>query len=76
VDVGAQESIYALLRSARDQGSAVLVISSDLSELRALCDRVLVLFAGRLVRELPVAEASDEALGAAMAGVTAGPARP
>jgi simple sugar transport system ATP-binding protein len=73
VDVGAQESIHSVLRSAAAHGSAVLLVSSDLGELRALSDRVLVMFAGAIVRELPVSEATDEALGAAMAGLaTAG----
>jgi simple sugar transport system ATP-binding protein len=70
VDVGAQEAIHALLRSAAAGGTAVLLVSSDLGELRALSDRVLVMFSGAIVRELPVAEASDEALGEAMAGLT------
>ncbi|MEW9552850.1 ABC transporter ATP-binding protein [Nonomuraea sp. NPDC050783] len=68
VDVGAQEQIHALLAGARDAGRAVLVQSSELSELRALADRVLVLFEGRVVAELPAAEATDERLGAAMTG--------
>ncbi|MCK2218428.1 ABC transporter ATP-binding protein [Actinomadura sp. ATCC 31491] len=68
VDVGAQEQIHALLAGARDAGRAVLVQSSELSELRALADRVLVLFGGRVVAELPAAEATDERLGTAMTG--------
>ncbi|MFD1937365.1 ABC transporter ATP-binding protein [Nonomuraea mangrovi] len=68
VDVGAQEQIHALLAEARDAGRAVLLQSSELSELRALADRVLVMFEGRLVAELPVAEATDERLGTAMTG--------
>jgi simple sugar transport system ATP-binding protein len=71
VDVGAQEAIHALLRSAAARGTAVLLVSSDLGELRALSDRVLVMFGGAVARELPVAEATDEALGAAMAGLAA-----
>jgi simple sugar transport system ATP-binding protein len=68
VDVGAQERIHALLAEARDAGRAVLLQSSELSELRALADRVLVIFEGRVVAGLPVAEATDERLGAAMTG--------
>ncbi|MGP3962355.1 ABC transporter ATP-binding protein [Nonomuraea sp. 3N208] len=68
LDVGAQERIHALLAEARDAGGAVLVQSSELSELRALADRVLVMFEGRVVAELPVVEATDERLGAAMTG--------
>jgi ABC-type uncharacterized transport system ATPase subunit len=71
VDIGAQESIHGLLRAAAGRGTAVLLVSSDLAELRALSDRVLVMFAGAIVRELPVADATDEALGAAMAGLAA-----
>ncbi|MGW4800390.1 ABC transporter ATP-binding protein [Nonomuraea sp. NPDC004297] len=72
VDVGAQERIHALLAEARDAGRAVLVQSSELSELRALADRVLVMFEGRVVAELPADEATDERLGAAMAGAPGG----
>jgi simple sugar transport system ATP-binding protein len=68
VDVGAQERIHALLSEARAAGRAVLLQSSELSELRALSDRMLVMFEGRLVAELPVAEATDERVGAAMTG--------
>jgi simple sugar transport system ATP-binding protein len=70
VDVGAQEYIHGLLRAARDEGRGVLLVSSELSELRALADRLLVMFGGRVVTELPV-EATDDALGAAMTGVVA-----
>ncbi|MEV0391274.1 ABC transporter ATP-binding protein [Nonomuraea sp. NPDC050643] len=70
VDVGAQEQIHSLLTAARDAGRAVLLQSSELSELRALADRVLVMFEGRLTADLPVAQATDERLGAAMTGAT------
>lgn len=48
VDVGAREQIYQLVRErARTNGMAVLVVSSDLEEIAALCDRVMVLHHGR-----------------------------
>ncbi|MCT9930110.1 ABC transporter ATP-binding protein [Planotetraspora sp. A-T 1434] len=68
VDVGAQEQIHALLLEARDRGQAVLLQSSELAELRALADRVLVMYEGRVVAEIPGDEAGDERLGAAMTG--------
>lgn len=68
VDVGAQENIHRLLRQARDSGRAVLVVSSELSELRVLADRVLVVYGGRVVAEFHAADATDAALGAAMTG--------
>ncbi|GAA0319227.1 ABC transporter ATP-binding protein [Actinoallomurus spadix] len=71
VDVGAQEQIHALIAEARENGQAVLLLSSELSEVRALADRVLVLFEGRLVAEFAAAEATEAALGAAMTGVAA-----
>ncbi len=47
VDVGAREQIYALVHRAAEQGSAVLVVSSDLGELAMLCDSVVVVAKGR-----------------------------
>ncbi|MBN8249686.1 MAG: ABC transporter ATP-binding protein, partial [Verrucomicrobia bacterium] len=62
----ARAEIHAALGEARDAGVAVLLISSDLDELRALCTRVAVLRRGRVVGEVPVEEASDTKLGAWM----------
>jgi ABC-type sugar transport system ATPase subunit len=51
VDVGAKAEMHELIRTARD-GSAVLLCSTDLDELVALCDRVLVFRRGRIAAEL------------------------
>ncbi len=59
VDVGAKSEIYRLLRSAANEGIGVLVSSSETPELLTLCDRILVMFRGRIVAELSAAEASD-----------------
>jgi ABC-type sugar transport system ATPase subunit len=53
VDVGAKAEIYALLRAARDTGTAVLVVSSDLEEVTTLADRIGVMNKGRLVSLRP-----------------------
>jgi ABC-type sugar transport system ATPase subunit len=53
VDVGAKAEIYALLRAARDKGTAVLVVSSDLEEVTTLADRIGVMNKGRLVSLRP-----------------------
>lgn len=53
VDVGAKAEIYALLRAARDRGTAVLVVSSDLEEVTTLADRIGVMNKGRLVSLRP-----------------------
>ena len=73
VDVGATEAIHALVQAHRDRGAAVLLISEDLDELRALSDRITVISRGRLVDTLPVSDATNERLGMLMAGI--GPER-
>ncbi|MBI2897368.1 MAG: ABC transporter ATP-binding protein [Deltaproteobacteria bacterium] len=68
VDIGAIEVIYRELLADRARGAAILLISADLGELRALCDRILVLYRGRIVGEATAQEASDERLGRWMTG--------
>jgi ribose transport system ATP-binding protein len=60
VDVGAREQIYTLLRSLADDGMAIVVASSDLLEIRSLCDRVLVMRTGRIVGELESNQLDEE----------------
>ena len=48
IDVGAKFEIYQLLCRLADQGKAIIVVSSDLRELMALCDRIAVMSAGRI----------------------------
>jgi ABC-type sugar transport system ATPase subunit len=69
VDVGAKQEIYAFLRSLAAQGVGVLVISSEFAELNTLCDRIVVMFEGRLARDLPAAQANEELLLMAASGV-------
>jgi simple sugar transport system ATP-binding protein len=71
LDVGAIETVWGILDRARDRGEAIVLISEDLEEVLAISDRVLVLFEGRIVHETTAADASREAIGLAMAGVTA-----
>lgn len=52
VDVHARGEIHELLRGASNQGTSMLVVSSDFSELSSLCDRVLVMAKGKVVAEL------------------------
>jgi simple sugar transport system ATP-binding protein len=74
VDVAASRAIHAEILAAAAKGAAVLVVSADLSELRALSDRLIVLARGRISAELPPG-ASDAELGHAMlAGDDRGPA--
>ena len=52
VDIGAKSEIVATVRAMADRGTAVLVISSELEELMAISDRILVLHAGRIAQDL------------------------
>ncbi|MCL4369536.1 MAG: sugar ABC transporter ATP-binding protein [Chloroflexi bacterium] len=62
IDVGARAEIYQILRDLRDRGYAIVVISSDLPEVVRLCDRTLVMYKGRIVKELSRQEATVETL--------------
>jgi simple sugar transport system ATP-binding protein len=70
VDVKSKESLLARVDSAREDGTAVLVVSDELDDLRR-CDRVLVLFHGRVVAEFP-AGWRDHELIASIEGVDHG----
>lgn len=60
IDVGAKAEIYDLIVELASQGVAIIVVSSDLPEILALCDRILVMREGRIVGELTHDEASEE----------------
>jgi ribose transport system ATP-binding protein len=60
VDVGAKAEIYRLLREFADQGGAVLLTSTELTEHLGLCDRILVVRGGEIVAQLPAASATEE----------------
>jgi ABC-type sugar transport system ATPase subunit len=62
IDVGAKAEIYQLIRRLAGQGRAILMTSSELPELLAVADRILVLCEGRLTAEIPRAEATEEAI--------------
>jgi ribose transport system ATP-binding protein len=62
IDVGARAEIYQLLQELRNRGLAVVVISSDLPEIARLCDRALVMYKGRIVKELSRQGATVETL--------------
>ena len=68
VDVGAKEDIYRLIEEQADAGMAIIIISSELEELIALCDRVITIYAGRITAELSGADISAESVGNAFLG--------
>ena len=68
IDVGSIEFIHKQIVAQRDRGVAVLVVSAELDEILGLADRVAVMFDGRIVKVLPIAEATREKVGLLMAG--------
>jgi ABC-type uncharacterized transport system ATPase subunit len=69
LDVGAIEFVWDQLRTRRDAGVGVLLISTDLEEVMALADRCHVMYKGQLVRSWTRSELDREAVGLAMGGV-------
>jgi simple sugar transport system ATP-binding protein len=70
LDVGAIETVHSYLRDATAKGVAILLMSEDLDEIRALADRILVIYEGEIVGELQAGSASVEEIGLLMAGGT------
>jgi ribose transport system ATP-binding protein len=78
IDVGAKAEIHDLLRRLASVGKAILVVSSEIPELVALCDRILVLWRGRVAGELRRDEFNEArilslACGESMAGQNISP---
>ena len=69
VDIGAIEFIHKRLIALRDQGKAVLLVSVELDEIRSLSDRIIVMFAGKIMGERD-SSADERELGLLMAGVS------
>jgi ribose transport system ATP-binding protein len=62
IDVAAKDMIYQLLRDLAAEGKAVVMVSSELTELMALCDRILVMSAGRIAAEFLPGQWSQETI--------------
>lgn len=71
VDVGAKADIYELMRAWVKRGMSILLITSEMEELLALCDRILVMHRGSLATELSGDSASKDAVLSAAMGQTA-----
>lgn len=73
IDIGGKIEIYRLLADLARQGMAILIVSSEFFELTRLCDRVLVMRAGRLVASLEGDQITAEALTRHVVGDSTGP---
>ena len=71
IDVGAKAEIHRLMGELAKAGVAILMISSELPEVLGMSDRVLVMREGRIVAEFARADATSQAVGAAMMGGSA-----
>jgi ribose transport system ATP-binding protein len=71
IDVGTKQEIYQLMRDLADEGASILFFSTELAELVGMCDRVLVLYEGRIFRELSGDEITEENIVSAALGLTA-----
>jgi simple sugar transport system ATP-binding protein len=68
LDVGATEFVHGQILAAADKGCAVLLISSELSEIFALSDRIAVMFRGRILAIVDRDDATEESIGLMMSG--------
>ncbi len=62
IDVGAKYEIYSIINKLAAEGKGIIVISSELQELLGICDRIYALSEGRITGQLPIEEATPEAL--------------
>ena len=69
IDVGTKQEIYQLIRKLADNGASILFFSTELSELVGMCDRVLVLYEGRIFRELIGDDIQEETIVSAALGL-------
>jgi len=69
VDIGSIEFIHNQILNFRNAGNAVLLISSELSEVMSLSDRIIVMYKGGIIGEISPREISSSAIGLLMAGI-------
>ena len=72
IDVGAKAEVHALIARLAEAGVAILMVSSELPEILGMSHRVLVMRGGRIVADIPRAEATEEGIMAAATGQTLG----
>ncbi|MCX7024018.1 MAG: sugar ABC transporter ATP-binding protein [Spirochaetes bacterium] len=60
IDVGAKYEIYSIMNKLVEQGMSIIMISSELSEVLGMSDRVYIVSSGKITGELPIAEATQE----------------
>jgi ribose transport system ATP-binding protein len=74
IDVGTKQELYRLMRELADQGAAILFYSTDYDELIGCCDRVAIMYDGRIVRELAGDELNETNIVASSLNIDSRPA--
>ena len=69
LDIGSIEYIHRRIIEKRDQGTAILLVSTELDEVMALSDRIAVMYRGKVIDILPADAATKEKVGLLMAGL-------
>ena len=69
LDVGAMEYIHQRMLEEKERGAAVVLISEDLDEIFTLSDRIMVMYEGKVMGDVPIEKASREQIGLLMCGV-------
>jgi ribose transport system ATP-binding protein len=62
IDIGTKQQIYLLLRDLAEAGASILLYTSELKEIQLVCDRAIVIFGGKVVRELDASTADEASL--------------
>jgi ribose transport system ATP-binding protein len=62
IDIGTKHQIYVLLRDLAEAGASILLYTSELKEIQLVCDRAIVIFGGKVVRELEASTADEASL--------------
>lgn len=70
IDVGTKDQLYKLMRGLADEGVAILYYTSELAEIPLVCDRVMVMYGGKMVHEQSAATADEASLLGAAHGLS------
>ncbi len=62
IDVGAREEIYSIIRELSDSGKTIIIVSSDLTEVLSICQRVIVMHVGVVKGELTKDDRTEETI--------------
>ena len=62
IDIGSKSEIYTIIRKLSDEGKIIMMVSSEMPELLAVCDKIVVFKEGEIAKILSIEEASEEVI--------------